>query len=365
MLQNSRAPRHADRRIWFAYAGVCLLCWTLYGVAGTDWQRGAGQTWDALYEATWNLVPPMLLGVAVLPWTRSLQRRARAWPTVALWHLLAALVFAALLHAIDFGLAWAFFGPDHAFATLQQQLLWRSAWAVFIYTAMVLGFGGALHARRAQASAVAAAGAEAALVRAELAAISGKLNPHFFFNTLNSIHFLMRKDAAAAEQALLGFARMMRYLLDARRGSAERVPLHEEMAFVHDYLALESLRLGPRLKVEWAVDEDTLDDDVPPLSLQPLVENAIVHGISPQMEGGTVRIQAQRLPCALALCVTDDGMGCEWPPVAAEPPARGVGLSSLRRRFEVDYDGRARMQAQSSPGAGFRVEILIPRPEIA
>jgi len=364
MPLHRRLPLPAHRRVWFAYAGVCLLCWALYGVAGTDWQRGAGRLWDAFYEASWNLGPPMLLGVAVLPWTRRLQRLALSWPAGALLHALAALAFAALWHGIDYGMAWALFGADHASATLQQQLLWRSAWAVFIYIAMVLGFGGALHARRAQASALAAAQAEAALVRAELAAISGKLNPHFFFNTLNSIHFLLRKDAAAAEQALLGFARMMRYLLDARRGAADRVALHEELAFVRDYLALEALRLGPRLKVDWAVDDDTLNDEIPPLSLQPLVENCIVHGITPQVGGGTVRIQAQRRPDALALTVADDGAGCAWPPAQAERLAQGVGLSALLRRFEVDYDGRARLQVQSAPGAGFCVEILIPQSEV-
>jgi signal transduction histidine kinase len=353
-LPASPSPAHATRRVWLAYAGVCLLCWALYGVAGTDWQRGAGQMWDAFYEATWNLGPPMLLGVAVLPWTRRLQRLGLAWPAGVLLHMLAALAFAVLWHVVDFSLAWAFFGPDHA-----------SAASMCI--AMVLGFGGALHARRAQASALAAAQAEAALVRAELAAISGKLNPHFFFNTLNSIHFLMRKDAAAAEQALLGFARMMRYLLDARRGAADRVPLHEELDFVRDYLALESLRLGARLKVEWAIDDATLDDEIPPLSLQPLVENCIVHGIAPQIEGGTVRIEAQRgpRPATLALRVTDDGAGCHWPRSEPEGRAPGVGLGSLRRRFEVDYEGRAHLQVTSAPGAGFRVEILIPQPEMS
>ncbi len=108
-----------DRRLWLGYLGICLLCWVLYAIAGTEWLRGgAWRFWEAAYEATWNLVPPMLLGVAVLPWVREMQRRS--WPTAGrlLAHALAALAFAALWQAIDFGVAAAFFGTDHALATL-------------------------------------------------------------------------------------------------------------------------------------------------------------------------------------------------------------------------------------------------------
>ena len=362
-----------SRSLWLAYAGLCLLCWTLYSVAGTDWQHGSLHVWDAMYEATWNLGPPMLLGALVLPWTRWLQRSSPPWPARVALHASAALLFAALWHALDFGLAWWFFGPEHANATLQQQLLWRNSWALLVYMAIYLGFNGALHARRARDAAVATAQAESALVRAELAVVAGKLNPHFFFNTLNSIHFLMRRDTQAAEQALLGFARMMRYLLDSRRGAADRVPLREELDFVRDYLALESLRLGPRLKVEWTIAETTLDDEVPPLTLQPLVENAILHGIAPRVEGGTVSIASQRAAPVngqqpdsptLALRVADDGAGCVWPPTEPRSSSRGVGLHSLQRRFELDYDGRAKLQVRSAPGAGFSVDILIPQPDL-
>jgi signal transduction histidine kinase len=353
---------------WLAYAGLCLLCWMLYGMAGAEWQRGGWRLWEAAYEATWNLWAPMLLGALAYPWVQWLQRRPRPAGLRALLHAAAALAFGAAWQALDFGASWWFFGREHAQALLEQRLLWRAVWGVFVYGALVLGFGGVLHARQAQASALAAAHAEAARVRAELAAISGKLNPHFLFNTLNSLAALMRKDPAAAEQALLRFAGMMRYVLDTRRGAAPRVALGDEIDFLRDYLALESLRLGPRLAVEWDLDPATLDDEIPPLTLQPLVENSIVHGIAPHVGGGTVRIQSQRLPqqAGLVLRVSDNGAGCAWPPGDTSPPAAGprpggVGLSALRRRFELDYGGRARLEVHTAPGAGFRVEILIPQ----
>ena len=357
----SAAPR-GDRRLWLGYAGLCLLCWLLYAIAGTEWLRGSWRIWEAAYEATWNLVPAMLLGALVLPWVRWLQERPWSIGRRLVAHALGAFVFAAMWQALDLGLAAAFFGPDHAIATFEQRVVWRSAWAVFVYTALVYGFGGALHARRAHRAALAAAQAEAALVRAELAAISGKLNPHFLFNTLNSIIVLTRKDARAAERALLSFSRMLRYLLDANRGGAERVRLQDELAFVRDYLALESMRLGSRLGVVWGIDDEAGDDRLPPLTLQPLVENAVVHGIAPRSEPGTVHIECRRLaePERLLLRVSDDGAGCVWPPAEARQGS-GIGLGSLRRRFELDYGGRAGFDVRSAPGAGFRIEIVIPQ----
>src|SRR5688572_12079291 len=337
-LLVAASARRDDRRLWLGYAGLCLLCWLLYAIAGRDADRGSWQVWETVYEATWNLAPPMLLGTLALPWVRWLQKRERPAPARLGLHALGALAFASLWHLLEFTLSSWFFGKDHALATLQQRMLWRSAWAVFVYTALVSGFGGALYARRANRAALLAAQAEASLVRAELAAISGKLNPHFLFNTLNSIIFLTRKDAAAAESALLSFARMLRYLLDSNRGTADRVPLREELDFVRDYLDLEILRLGTRLAVAWRIDDAALDAAIPPLTLQPLVENAIVHGIAPRAEPGTVQIEAERpsVGADLVLRVRDDGPGCIWP-APATGRADGIGLGTLRRRFELDY----------------------------
>jgi LytS/YehU family sensor histidine kinase len=277
-------------------------------------------------------------------------------------HAVGALAFAAAWQALDFAAAWWLFGPDHAHASFEQRVLWRAVWGAFVYGALVLGFGGVLHARRAQANALAAARAEAARVRAELAAISAKLNPHFLFNTLNSLVALTRKDPAAAEQGLLRFARMMRYVLDSQRAAVDRVALGDEIEFLRDYLGLEALRLGPRLRVEWHLDPATLADEIPPLTLQPLAENSIEHGIAPRVGGGTLRIESRRLAGeqALLLSVGDDGAGCD-PGTAASDPHRGVGLSALRRRFGLDYGGRARLDVRTAPGAGFRVEITIPQ----
>lgn len=352
--------------MWLAYGGACLLAWMLYVLAGTELQPGLWQLWEAVYQASLSLWAPMALGPAVYPWVRWLQRRTpdTGLGRLLLAHALAALLFAAFWQAGDFAVAWALFGPDHAWAVLRQTVLWRAIWGVFAYAAIATGFSARLQARRARAAALAAAQAESALARAELAAISGKLNPHFLFNALNSLIALTRKDAQAAENALLRFAGMLRYVLATKRETSERVALSEEVDFVRDYLALEALRLGPRLQVEWQLDPNTLGDEIPPLTLQPLVENSVLHAVAPRIQGGSIRIRSQRnaLNQGLDLRVEDDGPGCE--PAMLDAPhdgRRGIGLDALRRRFALDFEGRARLRIHTAPGAGFRVDLWIPQ----
>jgi sensor histidine kinase YesM len=362
------APAPAqERRLWPAYAVACVLAWMLHILAGLEAQRGTLSLWPAAYEATWTLLPASLLGAAVFPWARMLDRRQMPAAVVVFAHIGAALAFGLAWQLLEFAFAAWFFGASHASAMLKQGLLSREIVGVTVYAAIVAGFTAVLQARRARAGAIAAAQAEAALARAELAAISGKLNPHFLFNTLNSVVALTRKDAALAEQALLQFANMLRYVLAAKRDTDDRVTLAEELDFVRNYLALESLRLGSRLRIDWELDPATLADEIPPLSLQPLVENAVLHGVAPRAQGGVVAIRSERHAAdgTLHLCVHDDGAGCD-PQALDAPPApgrSGLGLAALRRRFALDFDGRARMTIATAPQAGFRVDLWIPQTE--
>ncbi|MDM4767032.1 histidine kinase [Pelomonas sp. SE-A7] len=360
---SSPSSTATRRRLLLGYAGTCLLAWLLFVLAGTELQRGLWQLWEAAYQATLTLWAPMLLGVAVLPWASWLSGRERALFALLGWHLLAATLFSLTWLALDYSVALLFFGSEHADAMLAQSVLWRAIWGLLAYAATVTGFSGALNARRAKGLAVAAAQAESALARAELSAISGKLNPHFLFNTLNSIIALTRKDAKAAESALLRFSGMLRYVLATKREATERVTLQEELDFLRDYLALEALRLGARLKVEWELEEATLQDEIPPLTLQPLVENSIVHGIAPRTQGGCITISASRdaMTQGLNLCVRDDGQGCDPDRLETASERPGIGLGALRRRFSLDYEGRARLRVHTAPGAGFRVDLWIPQ----
>ena len=354
----------ARRSLWIGYGCACLVAWLLYVLAGAEYQRGLWQLWQAIYQACLSLWPPMLLGVAVFPWVRAAQSGPGGALREAARHGAGALAFGAAWQACDYAMSWSLYGRVYADVTLQQTVLWRAIWGLIAYAAIATAFTAWLQAARARAASLAAAQAESALARAELAVISGKLNPHFLFNTLNSLIALTRKDAQAAEAALMRFAGMLRYVLDTKRSAADRVPLAEEIEFVRDYLALESLRLGKRLRVEWELDPQTFADEIPPLSLQPLVENAIQHGIAPRVDGGRVGIRSARnaVDQGLELSVEDDGAGCEPARLDDPAPARsGIGLTALRRRFALDYDGRARLSIRTQPGAGFRVDLWIPQ----
>ena len=365
-MPTSTAPAHRNRQLWLAYAGGCLLTWLLFVLAGTEFQPGLWQFWEAMYQASLSLWPPMLLGLAVWPWLSWLNRRPRPLWELASLHLAGSLLFGAVWQLLDFGLAQWLFGGAHAQAMLAQTILWRAIWGLLVYAALLTAFSAVINARRAKQLELAQVQAESALARAELSAISGKLNPHFLFNTLNSLIALTRKDAKAAEQGLLRFAGMLRYVLAEKREATERVALQDELEFVRDYLALEALRLGQRLRVSWQLDPQTLLDEIPPLSLQPLVENCVRHGIAPLPQGGEIIISAQRdaLTQGLQICVRDDGQGCEPSQTErqSKPGSRGgVGLSALRRRFALDFDGQARMQIRTAPGQGFRVDLWIPQ----
>jgi LytS/YehU family sensor histidine kinase len=212
-------------------------------------------------------------------------------------------------------------------------------------------------ARRRQAAAMQQA--QNLLVAAELDALRSKLNPHFLFNTLHSIIALTRRNPEAAETALFQFSDMLRYVLDTEKTGSDRVLLDDELGFVRDYLELESLRLGPRLQVDWDLDEAAAACTLPALSLQPLVENSIKHAFNPHSRPGRllVRSRIDTAAHALTLTVGDDGPGAEPDAVRA---STGLGIRTVDRRLQLAYGARAGLAIDTGPGAGFRVTMSIP-----
>lgn len=171
--------------------------------------------------------------------------------------------------------------------------------------------------------------------RARLQALQARMQPHFLFNSLNTIASLAGSDPPLAERATEALAALLRASLAA---GDEPVPLADEIALTRHYLAVEQLRFGDRLKVEWQLDDNALEARIPPLTLQPLVENALRHGIAPQPGGGTVRIAAGR---------GDGGVWVEVEnPVPGTAPTAGgnrMALDNLRERLHVRYGSRARL----------------------
>src|SRR5690606_35762227 len=191
----------------------------------------------------------------------------------------------------------------------------------------------------------------------ELQALRAQLNPHFLFNTLHALTQLAREDPPATAAALERFGDLLRYVLSAGRDAGADVSLEEELEFVRHYLALEQLRLGDRLRVVEHIDADALDLAVPPLLLQPLVENAVRHGVAPRRHGGTVRLTACDQDGTLVVEVADDGSGAA---PDAWHTAEGLGLQAVRRQLHARFSRAGRMEIHTAPDAGFRVRITAP-----
>ncbi len=187
---------------------------------------------------------------------------------------------------------------------------------------------------------------------AELRALRAQLNPHFLFNSLNSINALIGSDPEGARRMCEGLGDFLRRTLAL--GAREAVSLGEELALVERYLGIEQVRFGDRLRVERAVDPDAATCQVPPLLLQPLVENAIKHGIQDCLEGGAIRIEARREGAMLRVVVEN--------PVDADAPERrgeGVGLDNVRRRLEM-FGARDAQLVTARRGERFRVTLTLP-----
>jgi len=234
---------------------------------------------------------------------------------------------------------------------------WQVLFGITLY-GLVIGISYALQsARRFRDEERRAARSEAQRIDAELRALRAQLNPHFLFNTLHSITALVRIQPADGERALEQFATLLRYVLDVNRNHSEEVPLEDELGFVRTYLALEHLRLGDRLRVVEEIDADALECLVLGFTLQPLVENAIRHGIAPRAGEGALRISADVVGEHLVLEVADDGAGADAARVAE---ASGVGLSAVRQRLETRWGSQARMEIITAPRNGFLVRLTVP-----
>lgn len=198
------------------------------------------------------------------------------------------------------------------------------------------------------------------LVQARLDALTSQINPHFLFNTLNSVASLVRFDPDTARVLIVKLSNILRRML---RKHDSHVPLREEIAFMDDYLDIEVVRFGPeKLRVEKDLDPEVMDWRVPSMVLQPIVENSIRHGLAPKIEGGWVALRArkqrERTGEWLVLEIEDNGVGMEA--AAAAPSGHGIGLENVRQRLQVLYGDTATLEISSRPGAGTRIRMVLP-----
>ncbi len=193
--------------------------------------------------------------------------------------------------------------------------------------------------------------------QAELRALQSQINPHFLFNALNTLYGIIPREAAGARRTVLNLADIFRYFLQSEK---TYIPLGEELQIVRAYLEIEALRLGPRLRTEIDVDDAALMCPIPILSIQPLVENAVKHGISAKPDPGWLRLQVRLVGDSITVSVEDSGGGAK----PESSPGTGLGLANVTRRLELCYGADAAVHFRTGPD-GTRVNFRIPRSQLA
>ena len=195
---------------------------------------------------------------------------------------------------------------------------------------------------------------EKLLMTARVEALASQINPHFLFNTLTSISSMIRSHPETARMLITKLSRLLRRLL---RSQEQFVTLREELASIDEYLDIETVRFGPTLVVDKQITPETLDQMVPSMLLQPLVENSIKHGISQKVGGGRITISSERTNGHTVIEVIDDGLGMT---TDNPQPGTGIGLRNVDERLRVIYGANYRLKLSSTPGKGTCARIEIP-----
>ena len=229
-------------------------------------------------------------------------------------------------------------------------------WEMMTYWAIIAASHAFHYYRESQERALTTAQLQTRLAEARLQALQRQLHPHFLFNTLHTISALMHRDIDAADSMLGRLSDLLRLTLE--RVGTQMVPLKDELDFIHKYLDIERTRYGERLHVTFVIEPDTLSASVPNFVLQPIVENALRHGIGPKVGGGRVEVRAHHNGEWLQLVVQDDGYGV--PPDRLDAFNTGVGLTNTRSRLEHLYPGNHTFEFQTPAGGGLAVTIVIP-----
>lgn len=315
--------------------------------------------WGMMANYLWAALTPLIIFCA-----RRFRIERQNWLRGLLFHFPTGLLIAAT-HIVAFVvLYWSMNGYRAnilgSFPPLLRFYLFRFLPGdLFFYGVIVLLVYAYDYYRKYREGELKAAELRAQLAQAQLQALKMQLHPHFLFNTLNAISELVYKDPEAAEQMITQLSDMLRLSLD--KVGVQEVSLKQELEFLGKYLEIEQTRFQERLRVEMQIDPATLDASVPNMILQPLVENAVRHGIAPRATGGRIEIRARRSNGMLQLDVHDDGRGL--PTTEAERAVShksGVGLANTRARLAHLYGAAHRFALESTPGEGLTVRMAIP-----
>lgn len=361
MSDGAHPPGARGRALWAVAAGFWLFV-TAASAAQTFWiAQTSGRriniqeaiAWQAAYFFAWI---PFTIGVwhitrGWLPehfggWLRLLVAHLPVFAAVALGHTFLVTLLSLALANQNAGL-WAHF---------VMQLRGQLDGAFLIYTA-IAGTGTAMTLyERYQDRQLAAARLQAELAAARLQALRGHLQPHFLFNSLHSIAALARAgDTASVVRLIAALSDLLRHVLDA---GTRHASLREELQIVERYLEIQRARFADRLEVTVEVAPDVADARVPLLVVQPLVENALRHGLAPQVRGGSVVVRALRDNGRTRIDVEDTGVGL--PAGWSLQQTTGTGLRNLASRLAAEYGDAAALDVVPREGGGVRVTVTLP-----
>jgi two-component system, LytTR family, sensor kinase len=342
--------------IW-AIPGVLAATsmYAIYTIKGEDLSIWAALAWRVPEWQVWAFATPLIV---MLGRRFPITRLRGLWLAIPI-HLVANATVATADAVVN-----SVFGRlvgEAPFTTepLLEIVPWIVLKSIFleliVYWAVIAADRGLAYQRRYRESALRQSQLEARLVEAQLDALKMQLHPHFLFNTLNAITVLMRRgDSANAVRMVGGLSELLRRSLASIR--VELVTLREELDFIQRYLDIETMRFPDRLRVALDIADDAACGLVPNLILQPLVENAIEHGIAPRVSGGRISIVARVHGDRLRIEIRDDGVG----PGKSSAKGHGVGLSHVRTRLAQLYPGTHRFTLEPNQPAGALAAIEIP-----
>ena len=350
---------------WLIYAGLWLLLSCVF--ASQLFLAGYVKTWtrafagELVYWLAWGAMLPF-----VFWWCGRLRERSFAIRVTGLVFgaFVTALLGPLFSQAIVTGLiSTGLCGADCALGAQPFSGPWLTQAVrvaginLPVYAGFVLAWHAATYYRESRDRQLRATELESLLHQSQLEALRSQLNPHFLFNALHSIAELVHANPKLAEQLIVRLGELLRQVLQSP--TRVDVPLSEELEFIRAYVEIEQLRLGERLKVTWDVDQSVLPARVPSLMLQPLVENAIQHGIAASAAGGSLTISARRDCEFLHLQVSDSGPGLSAVPARNNS---GIGLANTRQRLERLFGERHTLELHSNHGltVNLRIPLAIP-----
>lgn len=305
----------------------------------------------------WALATPLVLWAA-----NKLPLERNNWIRNSLIHLPISILLSVIVTAVGHIMVWLYLGlplgRPFSFERMGRFVLANFSEGIGIYMLIALTSYAFNYYRRYHEGRVRTLELEAQLSKAQLEALKMQLHPHFLFNTLHSISALLTQDTEAARKMITRLGDFLRLTLE--NSGSEEVTLQQEMEFLSCYLAIERIRFQDRLLTRIDVADDTLDAKVPNLILQPIVENAIRHGIASRSTPGLIEIEAKHINGLVRIQVRDNGPGLPEHRISENLFNRGLGLANTGQRLERLYGSRHLFDLRNNPNGGFVVTMEIP-----